>query len=74
MKVRHDLVALITSLMSSTALAYACLNAFINKYLCGFFKKNNSPMMQGKHKVFKILNYIVQYMCRCFYSRIFSGV
>ena len=33
--------------LSISALAYACLNAFINKYLCRFFCKDNSSIMQG---------------------------
>jgi len=31
----------------TTALAYACLTAFIPKYLHNFFLKDNAPIIQG---------------------------
>lgn len=33
-----------------TALAYACMSAFIPKYLYNFFLKDNSHVIQGKGK------------------------
>lgn len=42
------LASLNAGLIILTALAYACMSAFIPKYLYNFFLKDNSHVIQGK--------------------------
>ena len=53
MPVRNESAVRLLTLASVvfTALAFACLDAFIPKYLYNFFKKDNSRIIKGSSRV-----------------------